>query len=457
MLTEARPNSAAEAAARIRDGSQNAVKVAITDIDGVLRGKFMHREKFLGALEEGFGFCDVVLGWDINDQLYDREGVTGWRSGFPDAPVRIVPETGRQIPLEDDCWLFLGEFSGEAASICPRGVLKRVLARAAEMGFAVRAGFEYEFFVFAETPDSVRAKHFQDLQPVAPGNTGYSMLRQAEFSDFYRQLFDLCIAMDMPLEGIHEEMGAGVIEAAISVSGGMEAADRASLFKTYAKAAARRNGLMATFMAKWSEKEAGQSGHIHLSLGPANGSGNAFHDEEGELGMSDTMRQFIGGQQALMPEFCALFAPTVNSYRRLVPGLWAPTDATWGIDNRTCALRALPGSPKSQRVEHRLPGADANPYLALAAALASGLYGIENRVEPDAPLIGNAYASPLSDARQLPGTLEDAAARLSASQAARDWFGDTFVNHFAASRDWEVRESRRHVTDWELARYFELI
>ncbi len=457
MLTETLPITAPEAAARIRDSTPSAVKVAITDIDGLLRGKYMHRDKFLSALEEGFGLCDVVLGWDLNDQLYDHEGLTGWRTGFPDASVRIVPETGRQIPLEDDCWLFLGEFTDEAAAVCPRGVLSRVLSRADEMGFSVRAGFEYEFFVFTETPDSVRAKHFQDLQPVALGNTGYSMLRQAELSDFYRQIFDLCVAMDMPLEGIHEEMGAGVIEAAISVSDGMEAADRASLFKTYAKAAARRNGLMATFMAKWSEKEAGQSGHIHLSLGQADGSGNVFHDSEANKGISETMRHFIGGQQALMPEFCALFAPTVNSYRRLVPGLWAPTDATWGIDNRTCALRALPGSSKSQRVEHRLPGADANPYLALAAALASGLHGIENRIEPDAPVTGNAYSSALPYTRQIPRTLEDAAAHLSTSEAARDWFGDAFVDHFTASRDWEVRESRRHITDWELARYFELI
>ena len=454
-MADNRIQTAADAAARVREGDRNLVKVGVTDIDGVLRGKFMHRDKFLSALEDGFGFCDVVLGWDVNDQLYDREGLTGWRTGFPDAPVRIVPQTGRQVPTEDDCWLFLGEFAGEAESLCPRGVLRRVLARAGDMGFTVRAGFEYEFFVFAESPESVRAKNYQAMQPMAPGNTGYSMLRQAHLSDFYRDLFDVCGAMDIPLEGLHEEMGAGVIEAAISATDGLAAADRAALFKTQSKAVALGHGLMATFMAKWSEREAGQSGHIHLSLAAKDTGENAFRDGDGVI--SETLRYFIGGQLALMPAFCALFAPTVNSYRRLVPGLWAPTAATWGIDNRTCALRAIPGSAKSHRIEHRLPGADANPYLALAAALAAGLHGIAHGIEPDPAVGGNAYTAELPDDRQLPRVLEDAARMFTGSDVARDWFGDAFVEHFAASRDWEVRESRRHVSDWELARYFELI
>jgi len=446
-----------DAVARIGRDEHGYVKVGVFDMDGILRGKFMHRDKFLSALEKDFGFCDVVLGWDVNDQLYDNADHTGWHTGFPDTGVRIVPETGRQVTNEDNCWLFLGEFAGEAEAICPRGVLKRVLARAASLGFGVKAGFEYEFFVFAETPESIRAKHHKDLQPVAPGNTGYSMLRQAGLSDFYRGLLELCEDMLMPLEGLHEEMGAGVIEAALVANEGLAAADQAALFKTYAKVHARRHDLMATFMAKWSEQEAGQSGHIHLSLTDTNGDGNAFHDRAANDEFSETMLHFIGGQQALMPEFTALFAPTVNSYRRLVPGLWAPTAATWGIDNRTCALRAIPGSGKSLRIEHRLPGADANPYLALAGAIASGLHGVANEIDPGTPLSGNAYDANLNEDRQLPRTLEDAGRRFAESPVARNWFGDAFVDHFTASRDWEAREARKYVSDWELARYFELI
>lgn len=449
--------SRADAETRIGQTEQPFVKVGVFDIDGVLRGKFMQREKFLNVLEEGFGFCDVVLGWDVNDQLYDNTNYTGWHTGFPDAQVAVVPETGRQVPFEDNTWLFLGEFVGDAAQICPRNVLKRVLDRAEDMNFGVKAGFEYEFFVFSETPESVRAKNHQDLTPISLGNAGYSMLRQSTLSGFYREMFETCAAMNMPLEGLHEEMGAGVIEAALSVDTGLEAADKAALFKTYAKALAQKNGMMATFMAKWSEKEAGQSGHIHLSLTSPDSKSSAFHDPDDSNGISTNMHHFIGGQQALMPEFTALFAPTVNSYRRLVPGLWAPTAASWGVDNRTCALRIITGSEKSQRVEHRLPGADANPYLALAAAIASGLYGIENEIEPGTAITGNAYEAELPAERQLPRVLEDAARDFKNSAAARDWFGDAFVDHFAASRDWEAREAHKYVSDWELARYFELI
>jgi glutamine synthetase len=169
------------------------------------------------------------------------------------------------------------------------------------------------------------------------------------------------------------------------------------------------------------------------------------------------MRWFVGGQQALMPELLAMVAPTVNSYSRLIPGFWAPTDATWGVENRTCALRVIPGSPTSQRVEYRVAAADINPYLAIAAALGSGLWGVENCIEPDPPIQGNAYATPHSPERALPRSLSEAADRLEQSKAARDLFGDVFVNHYAMSRQWEEREFRRAITDWELARYFEII
>jgi glutamine synthetase len=169
------------------------------------------------------------------------------------------------------------------------------------------------------------------------------------------------------------------------------------------------------------------------------------------------MLHFVGGQQTLLPELCAMFAPTVNAYTRLVPGYWAPTMATWGVENRTCALRVIPGSPASQRVEHRVPGADANPYLALAAALGSGLWGIEHLIEPSAPSTGNAYESARDSAAPLPASLGEAAESLRRSQAAAELFGGTFVEHFARSREWEERESRRQVTDWQLERYFEVI
>lgn len=459
MRTPAPIKDIEDAATRIRQSPHDFVKVALTDIDGLLRGKLMHRDKFLSALEGGFGFCDVVLGWDINDQLYDNCAYTGWHSGFPDAPVRIVPESGRQIPFEDNCWMFLCEFADAASQICPRGVLKRVLDRAAALGFEARAGFEYEFFVFAETLTSAAAKDYQDMVPVASGNTGYSLLRQTTLSPLYTDIFSTLSAMGIGIEGLHEEMGAGIIEAALQADGALAAADKASLFKTFTKAIIQNRELIATFMAKWNMKEAGQSGHLHLSLTADEGATAIFHDPQREHAISDTMRHFIGGQEIHMAELTAMVAPTVNSYRRLIPGLWAPTDATWGIDNRTCAIRVLPGAPKSHRIEYRVPGADANPYLVAAAAIASGLHGIEQQIETSAPQTGNAYGRDHPDPLRLPSNLADAAQRLAGSGMAREWFGDVFVDHFAASRDWEARQLPMDpaISTAEMNRYFELI
>jgi glutamine synthetase len=448
--------TADDAKAIVEQRGLDHVKVGVFDIDGVMRGKYMSKDKFLSALKHDFGFCDVVLGWDSNDQLYDNVKVTGWHTAYPDAVVRIVPDSCRAVPMEEGMLLFLGEFAGEAEAVCPRGVLRRVLERAGGLGYGVRAAAEFEFFMFEETPYSVRDKHYRGLRTITPGYFGYSMLRSSVHADFYRELLDMCAAMDFPLEALHTETGPGVLEAAITHDVALAAADKAALFKTFTKVLAQRRGWMATFMAKWSPDWPGQSGHLHMSLTGKDGN-PAFHDAAKPHAMSDAMRWFVGGQQALMPELLAMVACTVNSYTRLIPGFWAPTHATWGVENRTCALRVIPGSAKSQRIEYRVAAADINPYLALACAIGSGLWGIENRIEPDDPVAGNAYAVDLPASRGLPRTLSEAAERLHRSKPARALFGDAFVEHYAATRDWEEREFRKAVTDWELARYFEII
>lgn len=437
--------------------SPPVAKVGLFDIDGVLRGKYMGADKLRAALEKGFGFCDVVLGWDLNDQLYDNVSYTGWHTAYPDAHVRLLPETLRRIPFEGDTPFILGEFEGVAEALCPRGLLRRVLARAAAMGFTAKAAAEFEFFLFEETPRSIRDKSYRDLRPITPGNFGYSLLRSGVHADFYRELLTTCAAMDMEIESLHTETGPGVVEAAIKVDDALAAADKAALFKTVTKILAQRRGWMATFMARWSHEWPGQSGHLHVSLLDGASGSPVFHEAGSANGMSQLMRWFIGGQQKLMPELLAMVACTVNSYTRLVPGFWAPTEASWGYENRTCALRVIGGSPAAQRVEYRIAAADINPYVALAAAIGSGLWGIEHKIEPAAAIEGNAYQAPRSPEQALPQTLWDAAQRLKASAAARDLFGDAFVDHYSATREWEEREARKAVTDWQLARYFELI
>lgn len=436
----------------------NNIKLATVDLDGVMRGKYVNRNKFESALENGLGFCDVIFGWDSNDQLYDKDSYTGWRTAFPDAWAQIDKSSCRALPTEDnDSVLFLVDFADSAASaVCPRSLLKRVLARADAMDMKVTAAAEFEFFVFDESPHSVREKGYQKLQPMTPGNFGYSVIRNSTHAGLYHQLMELCELMGMPIEGLHTETGPGVLEAALQHSEALRAADNAVLFKTFCKVLAQQNDLMATFMAKWNADVPGQSGHLHMSLQGADGSA-VFFDESQEHNMSQQMRWFIGGQQQLMPELLAMVASTCNSYTRLIPGFWAPTAASWGVDNRTCALRAIPGSAKSQRVEYRVSAADINPYLALSAAIGSGLWGIENKIEPQPPTAGNAYAVEFAPELQLPRSLGDAAQRLRDSTAARELFGSAFVDHFAYSREWEEQEQRKAITDWQLQRYFEII
>lgn len=441
----------------IASGAIKNVKVGVFDMDGILRGKYISTEKFLSALDTGFGFCDVVLGWDSNDQLYDGVKFTGWHTAYPDALVRIIPETARVIPFEDNTVFFLGEFIGRAKEICPRALLSRVIDRAHDMGFSPYAACEFEFFVFDETPDSVRAKNYQNLKTITPGYFGYSVLRNSVHAEFYHELLDLCRDMRFPLEGLHTETGPGVVEGAIAYDEALESADRAALFKTFIKIAAQRRGWMATFMAKWSNKWPGCGGHMHLSLRNKKTGKPVFHDAGKHHNMSDIMRWFVGGQQALMPELLSMVACTVNSYSRLIPGYWAPTSATWAVENRTTALRVIPGSEKSQRVEYRIAAADINPYIAMAAAIGSGLWGIENKIEPTKEIKGNAYEQSFPEKFSLPQTLTEAAGRLRKSKAAADLFGEDFVDHYATTREWEEREFRKAITDWELARYFEII
>ena len=431
------------------------VKVGVFDIDGILRGKYMAKDKFFSSLEKGVGFCDVVLGWDSNDKLYDNVKVTGWHTGYPDGMIEIDPSTCREIPGED-CLLFIGSFVGKHGEVGPRATLQRMIAKAEKMGFKANAALEFEFFMFDETPHSVREKNYQNLTPVAPGSFGYSMLRLSGQRELYEAILNTSEVMDFPLEGLHEETGPGVFEGAIIVDDALSAGDKAALFKTYTKITAQQHKTMACFMAKWSNDWPGQSGHLHISLTDLLGN-SAFYDPEDENGMTKTMKHFVAGCQKLLPEVLCMVAPTINSFSRLIPGAWAPTDATWGVDNRTCALRVIPGSASSQRVEYRICAADVNPYIALSAVLASGLYGIEHELELSDPVVGNAYTQEIPEALKLPATLWDAAQALKTSAAAREVLGDAFVEHFAASREWEEREFRKAITDWELRRYFEII
>ena len=439
---------------RVRKSGHSKVKVAIADIDGVLRGKYLHKDKFLSAAESGFGFCNVVFGWDSADVCYDNGKYTGWHSGYPDAQVQVDLDTYREVPWDDGVPFFLGDFGN--IGICPRQLLKNVLARASKMGFKALCGMEFEWFNFRETPHSLAEKKYASMQPLTPGMFGYSVIRTTLNQPYFSALMEELGRFRIPLEGLHTETGPGVFEAAILYSEALEAADRGVLFKTGVKEIAYRFGIVPSFMAKWNAELPGCSGHTHQSLWDTRGEKNLFYSEKDPNRMSPLFRSYLAGQMHCLPEILPLLAPTVNSYKRLVDGYWAPTKVSWGIDNRTVAYRVIPGSSKSTRLETRVPGSDVNPYLAVAACIASGLYGIEKKMTlKEEPVTGSAYHS--SKAERLPRNLHEATQKLAKSKVARELFGEEFVDHFVRTREWEWRRFQDSVTNWELQRYFEIV
>jgi len=435
------------------------VKLAAADIDGILRGKYISVEKFKTAMQGGLGFCDVVFGWDAADVAYDHAAFTGWHTGYPDMSLKLDLHTFRKIPWENDVPFFLGDFideQGTASPICPRQLLQRIIIQGQQQGFTAFFAQEFEWFNFSETPDSLAQKGYQDPKPLTPGMFGYSILRSTLKNEYITDLFELLKKFAIPLEGLHTETGPGVYEAAITYSDALEAADRAVLFKTAVKEIAYKHGILASFMAKWNASLPGCSGHVHQSLWDSEGKRNLFYDADEEHGMSSTMQQYVAGQLFCLPFILPLLAPTVNSYKRLVEGAWAPTTLTWGLDNRTVALRVLAGSAKASRLETRVVGSDTNPYLAMAACLAAGLYGIRYGLKLEQPATkGNGYRDDRHG--RLPENLYEATLKMKYSEVAKELFGETFVDHFCSTREWEWQQFCKAVTDWELKRYFEII
>lgn len=440
----------------------NKVKIAVTDVDGIMRGKYLSLDKFESLLSSTGGFCDCIFGWDAADVLYDNAQFTGWHTAYPDALYKIDLRSERLIP-DEKVPFFIADFvdkNGKSSHpICPRNVLKQVLQKMNDQGLGANLAFEYEFFLFDETPHTVREKNYRNLKPLTPGMFGYSIIRSSTQSDLFQGLMDYFSAMNVEIEGLHCETGPGVIEAAIKYDTALNACDKANIFKTFAKVYLQKRQIMATFMARWNVALPGLGGHIHQSLYDLTTKKNIFYNAKNKHNMSPLMQSYIAGQLKYMKSFLALCAPTINSYTRLVKGFWAPTAVAWGVENRTTALRVIPGTEKSQRVEFRVSAADANPYLAAAAVVGAGLLGIEEKLKLPPAIVGNAYAvqDKLSSEYQLPSQLSGAIHNLEKSGVAKKIFGKEFIEHFLITRRWEVREYEKAITDWQLQRYFEII
>lgn len=447
--------------ALIAERNPENVTVGLCDMQGQIRAKYISREKFLSVIDKGICFPKATLSLDFCDVLRPMPGVTdGPDASFGDLLCRLIPESVREIPWESASrnLFFLVDFEDHGEPVSPRGVYRRIEQKAAQMGFIPVHSCEYEFTLFNESSKTIREKNFRELDLATFDKSYNLMLRQGVQSEFYNALLDCLATMNVPVEAVHEEMGPGFMEVALAHSAGVVAADHAAIFKTFAKILAQRRGQLMTFMARWSNDADGQSGHVHVSLRGTDDSA-VFFDAAQPQSMSEVMRHFIGGVQKLLPEFLIVLGPTVNSFRRFQPWIFSPIAATWGWENRTCALRAIGGSPSAQRVECRVPGADANPYLSLASILGMGLWGIENRIEPAAEMRGNVYErmNEVAQEHRFPASFGEAIYRFERSEVARDLFGSTFVDTYVASKRAQEQEFAALVTDVELRRFFEFV
>jgi glutamine synthetase len=397
------------------------------------------------------------LALDPTDVFLDLPGVTDDSGDFHDSTLRVDTESRRDIPWEPegDKGLYLAQFTGDAEGLCPRSLLRRVLARAAALDCFPKMGYELEYTLFDETAQTLAEKGYDNLRTATAHRSHDLVIYQAAQSEYYAGVADLCGPLRIALAKMHEEIGGGFMEACIAAADALAATDQAVLLKNFLRVFAMRRGQTICFMPRWSEQADSQSTHIHVSLLGKDGTPR-FWDAGSPDRMSATFRHFIGGLQAWLPEFMLVFAPTVNSWRRFAPGTFAPPAFTWGIENRTTCLRVVGGGPKSIRVENRLPCADANPYLTAAATLAAGLAGIEARLEPTAATVGNRYRPEHRHGKPLPTDMAAAIRAFAQSACAKDWLGERFVEAYAATRTAQLRQFQGKSLIDERRRFFEL-
>jgi glutamine synthetase len=457
-----------------------SVKVAGVDIDGVLRGKLMHKKKFLSVAKDGFGFCSVIFGWDMHDQTYFKElKISNKENGYHDIIAIPDLQSFRRIPWENNVPFFLLHFmdpdTGGSLSACPRSLLKRTIGKIQDKGFKAMAGCEYEFFQFRVPSDSgsgserntsststfLRDNPVSALPSLTEGMFGYSLTRPVHNQEYYYGIFEAADKFNCGIEGWHTESGPGVFEAALLFNEISEMADRAACFKLLVKSLGSQYGITPCFMAKPRQGLPGNSGHMHVSL-VDNAGNNLFYrgseDKDAKWAdmryLSDDGRHFLAGVLEGLPDVMPIVAPTVNSYKRLVENFWAPVTVSWGLEHRAASIRLISppsGSPKATRLEVRVPGADANPHLVLAAILALGWRGIEKKLEIPVPPLGKGedVGGASDQGVRLAKSLKEATATFMRKESiAREVFGDDFVDHFGGTREHECRIWDEAVTDW---------
>ena len=428
-------------------GTVDTVLLTIADMEGRLQGKRLTATHFLDVVaEEGAEGCNYLLAVDVDMNTVEGYEMSSWSRGYGDFAMRPDMDTLRLVPWHEGTALVMADLEwhdGSDVVASPRQILRRQLARLEERGWTAAAGTELEFIVFRDTYEEAWRKGYRDLQPANLYNVDYSMIGTARIEPLIRRIRNSMTAADMSVENSKGECNFGQHEINFTYEHALAAADSHTIYKNGAKEIADQEGMAITFMAKFDERE-GNSCHIHLSLLRADGT-PLFADDDAAF------ERFLAGQLACLEELCLLYAPNVNSYKRFAAASFAPTAVAWGRDNRTCSLRVVGHGP-SRRIECRLPGADVNPYLALAAMIAAGLHGMDAALELEPPVAGNAYAS---DKPRVPGTLRDARDAFAASDVARSALGEEVVAHYLNNARVELDAFEAAVTDWERVRGFE--
>ncbi len=434
----------------IDDGDVDTVVVAFTDMQGRLQGKRIHAQFFLDrVLEHGTEGCNYLMAVDVDMNTVDGYAISSWSTGYGDmefvldlATLRLAPWLPGSAMVQCDLkWI-----DGDEVEQSPRQVLRRQAEHAAELGFTAFAGTELEFIVFDDTYESAWDNAYRGLTPANRYNVDYSILGGTRVEPLLRDIRNGMHAAGLTVESAKGECNLGQHEIAFLFDEVVRTADQHTVYKNGAKEIAALHGKALTFMAKFDARE-GNSCHIHMSL---RGSDGSIVFDEG-AGATPLFEHFVAGVLASLSELTLLYAPNINSYKRFAEGSFAPTAVAWGRDNRTCALRVV-GHGAGLRLENRLPGGDLNPYMGLAAMLAGGLHGIEQRLELEPPCTGNAYTA---GKPHVPGTLRAARDLFAASTLARDAFGDAVVDHYVNAADVELAAFESAVTDWERFRGFE--
>lgn len=445
----------------VKEHGIKVIKLGAVDIDGLWRGKRLSAQYFVeAAYSAGTNICNILFGWDIEDASIPNLTFTGWHTGYPDVNLRPDLTTLRVVPGESGvasviCDIY--EPDGSPLAISPRQVLQRVSERANSLGYDPICAYEFEFYLFEGTPRELARRSWRDIEPISAGNHTYSVYRDTG-SDYVIGLIRERLAdQGVFIEASNSEHGAGQFEVNIHYGDALRAADSALLLKHTVKEIAAAHGLTASFMAKVDPHHAGSSGHVHQSLVGSSDGAALFANPANRAELSELGMSYLAGLVAGTRDFTAIYLPTVNSYKRVEGGQWAGSSSTWGLDNRTVAIRSIPSAGPAARVENRVAGADANPYLVLAANIASGLSGIEKKMTPPPAVVGNAYEKDSDDSVRLPNSLESATAVFAASDLAKVYFGEDFVRHYTETREWELHQFRTAVTDWEIARYLEHI